>query len=201
MRTIALVSGGKDSWYSLYILLQQGFEIVCTVTFSPRNPESYMLHSIKTQLVKKQSELANIKNYTFEVSGEKEKEVEEMKEWLKKIKDLEKAEALVCGAIMSEYQRHRIDMIAEELGLVSYTPLWHKNEEKLLKEIVQSGFKFQVVLTAAEGIERWKNQIISEKNVKEFIKDLKKARANVSGEGGEYETLVIESPLFKLQSF
>ena len=201
MRAMALVSGGKDSWYALYLLLQQGFEIVCTVTFSPKNPESYMLHSIKTELVKKQSELAGIKNYTLIVSGEKEKEVEEMKEKLRIIKEKENIEALICGAIRSEYQKHRIDMISEEINLISYAPLWHKDEESLLKEITYSGFKFKVVLTAAEGIDQWYTKVIDENNVNSFIKDLKKARANVSGEGGEYETLVIDSPLFKIQSF
>ena len=201
MRTIALVSGGKDSWYSLYLLLQQGFEIACTVTFSPKNPESYMLHSIKTHVVKKQSKLAGIRNYTISVSGEKEREVDEMKRWIAKIKEKEMAEALVSGAIRSDYQKCRIDMIAEELGLASYTPLWNKDEEKLLREITYSGFKFQIVAALAEGIEHWKDKIIDENNVDLFIKDLKKSRANISGEGGEYETLVVESPLFRLQSF
>ncbi len=197
MRVITLVSGGKDSWYAYYIMLQQGFEIPCVVTFLPKNKESFMLHHPFADRVSLQTKKANLKHYIFEVSGEKEREIEEMKEHLRKIVGKENVEGLICGAIRSEYQKQRIDFICEELGLISYSPLWHKNEEELTKEIVSdAGFEFLVVETCAEGIEKWKGKIINKENVKEFISDLKKARCNISGEGGEYETFVIKTPFF-----
>jgi ABC transporter with metal-binding/Fe-S-binding domain ATP-binding protein len=196
MKVCAIVSGGKDSLYALYLAIQQGFEVTSVVTFIAHR-ESWMLHIPNVKWVELQTKLMGLKHNLFYVSGEREKEVEEMKEKLKEAVKEEKIEALVCGAIKSEYQKHRIDMICEELGIISYSPLWHKNAEILLKEIVEAGFRFMVTRVAAEGIERWLGIEINEENVDEFINNLKVCSVDVCGEGGEYETFVVEAPIFK----
>lgn len=200
MKLLALISGGKDSWYSYYVMLQKGFEIPVIVTFIPKNPESYMLQHAMTEKVPRQVKNLKIpaKHFAFEVSGEKEKEVQEMKKYLERIVKTEKIEGITSGAILSEYQKQRIDFICQELGVVSYAPLWHKDQEMLLREIIlEVGFEFLVAETFAEGIEKWKGKKITKKNLDEFIAELKKSKANISGEGGEYETFVTKAPFFK----
>jgi len=197
MRVIALISGGKDSWYAYYLMLLSGFEISCAVTFLPKNKESFMFHHPLAEKVFLQAGYANLKHYGFEVSGKKEKEVVEMKENLRKVVEKENAKGLICGAIRSGYQRQRIDFICEELNLISYFPLWNKEEEKLTREMVEdAGFEFLIAETCAEGIERWKGKVITKENLEDFLSDLKRARCNLSGEGGEYETFLIRAPFF-----
>jgi diphthine-ammonia ligase len=201
MRLLALISGGKDSWYSYYLMLQNGIDIPCVITFIPNNPESYMLQ--RPMVDKVPDQIKNMKtppkHFVFAVSGKKEGEVEEMKKHLEKIVKEEKIEGIISGAILSEYQKQRIDFICEELGVISYAPLWHKDQEPLLTEIVkEAGFEFLVADTCAEGIEQWRMKKINPKNLDAFIKDLKKAQANISGEGGEYETFVVKTPFFKV---
>ena len=197
MRVCAVVSGGKDSWYAVYIAMLYGFEINPIVTFIPKKEDSYMLHNVNVAWVALQARVAGFKHYTFEVSGEREKEVEEMKKYLTEIVRKNSVEAVVCGAVKSEYQKYRIDMMCEELGVKSYAPLWHKNEAMLLHEIVNSGFEFIITKIAAEGIEKWVGKKINEGNVDEFIFDLKRLRVNLIGEGGEYETFLLDAPFFK----
>lgn len=197
MKAIALISGGKDSWYAYYLMLLSGFEIPCAVTFIPKNKESFMFHHPLAEKVSEQARLANLKHYAFEVSGKKEEEVFEAKKWLKEIVEREKVKGLICGAIRSWYQRQRIDFIGEELGLATYFPLWLKDEKKLIKEMVkEAGFEFLIAETCAEGIWQWKGKIITKDNLEDFLSDLKKARCNPSGEGGEYETFLIKAPFF-----
>lgn len=201
MKLLSLISGGKDSWYALFVMMQEGHEISDAVTFIPKNPESYMLQHAMTPDVKEQfSKITlNIRHHIFEVSGEKEKEIEEMKNLLAPIVRKEKIDGIVCGALASEYQKQRIDFICEELGIRSYAPLWHKSEENLIKEIIDSaGFEFLIAAIGAEGIDNWHLKKITKTNLPAFISDLKKARCNVSGEGGEYETFVTKTPFFKI---
>ncbi|MBN2095446.1 MAG: diphthine--ammonia ligase [Candidatus Aenigmarchaeota archaeon] len=201
MKLLSLISSGKDSWYAYYLMLQQGFDIPVAVTFIPKNPESYMLQhpfAEKTPL-----QIKNMKSpprhVLFNVSGVKEKEVEEMKSHLEKLVKAEKIEGIISGALASEYQKQRLDLICEELGVVSYAPLWHKDQERYLQEVVlEAGFEFLIADTCAEGIEKWKGRMINPENLGHFIKDLRKARANISGEGGEYETFVTKSPFFEM---
>ncbi len=197
MRALALLSGGKDSWYAAYLASLMGMELKLAVTFIPESKDSYMLHYPTLDLVPIQCKLARISQLSFGVSGVKEKEVEEMTSHLRKLVDEYDIKALVCGAVQSEYQKMRVEFIAEELGLISYAPLWKKDERNLLEEIVRdAGFRFLVVRVAAEGLENWIGKIVDNRNFDSFLNDLEKARANPIGEGGEYETLVIYMPLF-----
>lgn len=196
MRALAIVSGGKDSIYAFWLMLQQGFEIEKWITFIPKLKESYMLHSINVEHVSLQAKLSEVKHNEIFVTGEKEEEVVEMMHYLKAYKEKLGFEALISGAVRSEYQKHRLDFICNELGIASYAPLWHKNSERLLKEMVEYGFEF-IIIYGGEELERWVGARITEENVHAFIEDLKKHGCDISGEGGEYETFVVKTPFWK----
>ncbi len=197
MRLIALVSGGKDGWYSYYLMLQEGFEIPVVACFQPARSDSYMLHHPNTYLVPVQARLAGVECKSFTVSGRKEEEVEEMLLHLSGIVREYGVEGIVSGAVKSDYQKHRIDMIGQELGIATYAPLWHKPEERLLREMVeQAGIEFVVSRTAAEGLEEWAGKRVSRENLDEFTRSLEESMASRIGEGGEYETLVVGAPFF-----
>lgn len=201
MKLAAVISGGKDSWYSYYKMLREGYEIPVVVTFIPKRDDSYMFHHPLADKVSSQLKKMDVKHYVFEVSGEKEKEVEEMKKKLREVVEKEGIEGLISGAVKSNYQRQRIDKICSDLGIKSFAPLWHMDEERMLKEIVDSGFEFLVTEICAEGVEKWEKVVIKKGNLEDFIKDLKEVEANVSAEGGDYETFVVKSPMFVVEDF
>ncbi len=198
MRFVSIFSGGKDSTYALYLTLKSGWELVSLVTFTPKKEYSWMLHHPLVSLTSLQASAMGFEQRIFTVSGEKEKEVDEMFEHLKKLKSETDFEAIVTGAIASTYQKKRIDSIAEKLGVVSHAPLWHKNQEELLREIVNSGFKFMITSVSTEGLgKEWLGKIVDKSNIEELISLAKKNKFNAAGEGGEYETFVVDCPLFK----
>ena len=197
MKALCLISGGKDSWYACQLARHMGLEISGIVNFISENEASYMLHVVNAKFVRMQAEAAGIKYHVFHVTGLKEMEVDEMKRHLRDVVKKENIEMIVSGAVLSDYQKHRIDMICEELGIISYAPLWHKDEEMILREVVSAGIKFVVVRTAADGIDGWIGKEINAENVDDFIESLKRAGVNLMGEGGEYETFVTSSPIFK----
>ena len=92
----------------------------------------------------------------------------------------------------------RIEKICYNLGIKSFTPLWHKDQELLLREQVNAGFKVIVVGVFAQGFNKsWLGRIIDEQYIDEIVKLHKKHGINTAGEGGELETLVIDGPIYK----
>lgn len=196
MKLASLISGGKDSIYATYLAMQKGHEIKYLVTIFPERQDSWMFHHPCIELTKLQAEALGIKQIIGKTIGEKEKELEDLRKVLEKIRN--EVEGVVSGAIASNYQKIRIDRICEELGLESLTPLWNEDQEKLLKEEVGSGFEIIITGVFAEGFNKsWLGRKIDFKTIEELKKLNKKFRTNISAEGGEYESFVLNCPIFK----
>jgi len=193
MKVGALISGAKDSMYAAYAASKK-HELVCLINLIPEKPDSWMFHVPNLHLVPKQAELIGLPLISIPTSGEKEKELDDLKEAVRIAKDKYKIKGVVSGAIASEYQKSRIDRICEELGLESIVPIWHMNAEQYMHKLVLEGFEVIIVGVAAEGFnESWLGRKID----RNTIADLKKLKIHIAGEGGEYETFVLDCPLFK----
>lgn len=176
--------------------IEQGNEIKYLVTMFPEREDSWMFHHPCIELTRLQAEALEIKQIAVKTKGEKEKELEDLKKTLKEIK--EDVEGVVSGAVESTYQKSRIDKICKELGLESIAPLWHRNPERLLREEVGSGFEIIVTGVFAEGFdESWLGRKIDEECIEDLKKLSKRYGIHICGEGGEYDSLTLDCPLFK----
>ncbi len=193
-----LCSGGKDSLLAAHIMKKLNYEIKCLLTIKSKNKESYMFHTPAINLVEMQSKASGIPLIEEETSGEKEKELEDLKKLLIRAKKEYKIEGIITGALYSQYQRERIERISDELDLKTYSPLWHLQQESELRELLREGFKITMTAIAGEGLSKeWLGRIIREEELKELIRLNKKIGFHIAGEGGEYESLVLDCPLFK----
>jgi ABC transporter with metal-binding/Fe-S-binding domain ATP-binding protein len=193
MRVSALFSGGKDSTYALYLLQQQGWDVVSLLTVVPKASDSYMFHYPNIRWTKLQAESMNIAIKYKESSGLKEEELKDVEVLMAE----EDADGFVCGAIASDYQWSRLNEIAHRLGKPMYAPLWRKDQLTLLEDMVQAGFKFMIAGVYAEGFdEGWLGKVITSHSIKELERLRDKHRISVAGEGGELETFVLDGPNF-----
>jgi len=193
MKVAALFSGGKDSIFAVYITQQYGWDVSHLVTLLPEKQDSYMFHSINIHLTELLAEAINIPLVKKSTKGEKEKELIDLKNLLQDLK----IDGVISGAIASEYQRTRIEKICDEIGIKSFTPLWHKNQELLLRDQVKAGFHIIIVGVFASGFdETWLGKIIDEQTIDTLVSLHEKYQINIAGEGGEFETLVLDGPLF-----
>jgi len=194
----ALVSGGKDSIYAMHLMQKQNYKIGCLVTLRSKNPDSYMFHTPAIDMVKLQAEAMELPLLTYKTEGVKEKELEDLREALKLAKDKFKVDGIITGALYSIYQRDRIERICDELSLKVFSPLWHINQETEMKEILDSGIEFIMTAVAAEGLDKtWLGKSITYKDITKLARLNKKIGLNIAGEGGEFESLVINAPFFK----
>lgn len=198
MQIGALVSGGKDSIYATYVALSQAWEIACLVTMLPSTDSSYMFHFPNVKMTWLQAAAMDLPLIRGRTRGEKEKELNELNATLDDAKQQYDLDGIVSGAIASEYQRTRIDRICDQLGLRSFTPLWHKDPEKLLREEITSGFEIIVSSVSAQGLTSdWLGRQIDEHAVDDLKQLNLKYGVHIAFEGGEGETLVLDCPLFK----
>jgi asparagine synthase (glutamine-hydrolysing) len=67
-----------------------------------------------------------------------------------------------------------------------------------MKELLMNNFKFIMVKVAAMGLDdSWLGKIITNNELENLIALKKKYGINIAGEGGEYESIVLDAPLFK----
>ena len=193
MRVAVLATGGKDSVLALHRVLNEGYEVGYLVSMIPLREDSWMFHYPNIHLVDLFADAVEIPLVKAETSGIKEKEVEDLKHLIEKLD----VEGIVSGAVSSNYQKVRIDKVCRQLRLKSVMPLWHEKELDILNEILD--LKFEVVITGvyAYGFDKeWLGRKIDENTVEDLMELNRKYGVSLVGEGGEYETLVLDAPFF-----
>lgn len=198
MKTAVLFSGGKDSCYSAYLAKKKGHELTCLISVFSKNKESYMFHTPSIKKTKKQAKVMGIPLIIQKTKGKKEEELKDLEKVISKAKNKYKIEGIVTGALHSVYQASRIQKICDSLDLKCINPLWHKDEIEYLNELIKNKFKVIITAVAAYPLDKsWLGRKIDEKFIEE-VKQLKeKYQIHPAGEGGEFETFVLNCPLFK----
>ncbi len=200
MKLALLFSGGKDSTYAGYLAKQMTYEISCLISIYSKNKESFMFHTPSISKTQKQAQVMEIPLIIQKTKGNKEDELKDLEKAIKKAKREFNIEGVVTGAIQSVYQATRIQKICDKLNLECFNPLWQKNELEYLEELIKEKFKVIIVGVYAYPLDKsWLGKEIN----KDFIKQVKelntKYKIHPAGEGGEFETFVLDCPLFKKQ--
>lgn len=189
-------SGGKDSTYTILKAIKDKHKVKYLFTVKPKKSDSYMFHSVALEITKIQAKLMNIKHFYIKVSGEKEREVNELIKKLKKFS--KKIDAIGIGGIRSKYQYERFKKICDKLNLKLYAPLLSVNCLEYWNLLLEKKFKIIFTKVSAEGLERnFLGKIIDRSFLDELIERSKKYGFDLCFEGGEAETLVLDCPLFR----
>lgn len=194
LRVAVLATGGKDSTLALHHALIEGHEIAYLASMIPLREDSWMFHYPNIRMVDLFAEAVEIPLVKAETLGVKEEEVEDLKQLIRKLD----VDGLVSGGIASNYQKTRVDSICKQLGLKCIAPLWHRDPAEILKEILD--LRFEVVITGvyAHGFDsKWLGRKINAETVEDLVRLNKKYGVSLVGEGGEYETLVLDTGFFK----
>ncbi|MCK8517597.1 diphthine--ammonia ligase [Methanoculleus sp. 7T] len=196
MRLGVLFSGGKDSLFACWKAMQHE-EVACLITVVSRNPESYMFHTPNIRLAALQAEAAGLPLVEVETAGEKEAELQDLKRALLLAKERFGIEGIVTGAILSVYQATRVQRVCRELDLWCFNPLWHADQETYMEELIGAGF--QVIIAGVFSYPfdaSWLGREIDRRTLDELRNAARKYRITLTGEGGEFETFVIDAPFF-----
>lgn len=196
-RAVALYSGGKDSHYSVLVSYNQGISVEALVVVLPRREDSWLFHTVNAAWSRLHGDAMEMPVHMVPVSGLKNSEYFELRNSLRQLlAAYPEVDYLVVGAVKSKYQLERFKTLSEELGLKLHAPLWGQNEEELLKREVG---ELRFIVTAIQAY-CLSSRLLGNPSSSEIVYLLTKAHrecgVSLVGEGGEFETFVIGSPLF-----
>lgn len=219
MKFVGLVSGGKDSCFNILHCMANGHELIALANLYPANLapgneelDSFMYQTVGFPAVAHYGDCLQVPLYREEIRGSAKRtsldyeqtqddESEDLFRLLSHVKashpDLE---AVSVGAILSTYQRLRVENVCRRLGIVSLAYLWLRDQAELLHEMTtQSHLDIRLIKAAGIGL----NSVHVGQPLVSLVPLLTKLNTqygfHLCGEGGEYETLVLDGPdcLFK----
>lgn len=215
MKVISLISGGKDSIFHMLECVRHGHELVALANLQPpetsiEDMDSWCFQTVGHGVIEAVAECLELPLFRVKIRGglvnsqlayseSKDDEVEDMYELLLKAKTaMPDIQAVGCGAILSTYQRTRVENVCQRLGLTSLAYLWQRDQVELLQEMVDSGMEAIIIKVAAMGLSPSTHLGKTIKELAPFLIDAqKKFGCNPCGEGGEYESFTLDCPLYK----
>ncbi|XP_076442898.1 uncharacterized protein LOC143281556 [Babylonia areolata] len=211
MKTVALISGGKDSCFNMVQCVAEGHHIVALANLQPQDKDeldSYMYQTVGHQAIELYAEAMGLPLYRHVIQGtaldtgrdyipQDSDEVEDLYQLLSKIQKEMDIEAVAVGAILSDYQRVRVESVCTRLALTPLAYLWRRQQDELLMEMVECQMEAIIIKVAALGLMPEKHLGLSLKQIYPHMMNMHQQYGlNVCGEGGEYETFTLDCPLF-----
>jgi len=221
MRLAVLSSGGKDSTYACWWAIMQGWSVEALITVHITTDDSMMFQLPNTSLAGLQACSIGVPWLPILSQGKEDDEIADLENGIRGESDVKAAfervkndaesidypvdlalqtapleiDALVVGALRSDYQKTRIERMCERLNLISYCPLWHHSPEEHMQSLVEHGFDVRIVSVSADGMgEEWLGKKLNHDSLQALTKTSNKFRFNLDGEGGEFETIVVDAP-------
>jgi diphthine-ammonia ligase len=237
LKVIALISGGKDSLFSILHCLANGHEIVALGNLYPddvkvdnsgqqieneQDTDSYMYQTVGHSVVAHYAEALDIPVYRHPLSGRavdksldyspsgvndgQQDEAENLRLLLQEIiAKHPEANAVSTGAILSTYQRMRVESVAIRLKLVPLSYLWQypylppHRDSSLLEDMQNVRMDSRLIKVASGGLdETFLDRTVSDPKtalrMTQKMKYFEPAVGAILGEGGEFETLALSGP-------
>ena len=180
MKCVALISGGKDSWFNAMHCVANGHEIVALANLhpAPTRPgiipyslfrliedelDSFMYQTVGHDAIHLQAECYPVPLYREVISGEsldqslnytttEKDETEDLFRLLSRVKEAQPdIQGVSVGAILSNYQRTRVENVCARLGLTPLAYLWQRDQKEILADIIASGLVAVIIKVAAVG--------------------------------------------------
>ena len=198
MKLAAMCSGGKDSAFAAYQASRDGHTLACLITLIPESPESYMFHYPNSDKTSLHASAMGIPLLKGETLGVKEDELNDLRGLLSVAAQRYGIDGIVTGGLASEYQKARFEKVCNDIGIECLSPLWGKDQEQHLRDLLEHGFEIIFTGVSAAGFgPEWLGRRLDLNAINELINLHHRYSINIALEGGEGETFALASPLFQ----
>ena len=209
-RWIGLFSGGKDSSFAIHSAQESGRNIDRLLTMQPTG-ESFLFHRPAIAITELLAESMDIPLTLYDMpemaqdssmssTDKGDQEAAVLTEAIETIlsESADPYTGIVSGAVASEFQFTRLEQLCASYDLEHVAPLWHCDTKKALSSMVAAGFDIRIVAVAAEGLdESWLGRQLNAEAIEELHQLADAVGIHPMGEGGEYETLVVDGPMYR----
>ena len=205
---VALVSGGKDSVMAAMMAQSYGHNIVALANLLPADGDveeldSHCFQTVGHRAVGVYHELTGLPLFrrkivgtsahvemSYDVCDERVKgdEVEDLRALLAAVvRELPNVRAVTSGAILSDYQRLRVEAVCADLGLTSLAYLWRQPQGLMLETICASDVDAVLCKVAAMGLKPDRDLGRSLVDARGTLYEIESAYgSHCCGEGGEF---------------
>lgn len=229
LNVIALISGGKDSLFSILHCQANGHTVVALANLHPKSSNnddedinSYMYQTVGHSIIPLYEQALGIPLYRQEIAGktvnasrdyeaplaeQDQDETEDLVPLLRSVMEAHpEANAVSTGAILSTYQRTRVESVALRLGLTPLSYLWQYpllppyTQSSLLHDMATIGQEAIIIKTASGGMDETflGFDVASQRTIGRVGKAMarfgEQSNGAILGEGGEFETLALDGP-------
>ncbi|KAK3718333.1 hypothetical protein LTR37_005146 [Vermiconidia calcicola] len=231
LKAVCLISGGKDSLFSMLHCLANGHEVLALANLHPpldndgvEDMDSYMYQTVGHAVIPLYEKALELPLYRQQILGsavnqsksygaaygmapdhadETESLVPLLRTVIAKHSDVN---AVNTGAILSDYQRTRVESVAIRLGLTPLSYLWQwpnippHSQTSLLEDMNAVDQDARIIKVASGGLDDtflWQN-VADPHTIGRLERAAKRFGGSEDGaalgEGGEYETLAVAGP-------
>lgn len=197
-KSIALFSGGKDSFYAVQrTLKEETLDLLVSVCSPNGNTQLHAGPETTKSIREAQLNAIGLPFRQLEISYDKDY-LHELFIALKRIVDGESTRYLITGDLWHPYTGGIGDMLAGALGVKLIRPAREKCPSKdyaveYMRSVLNEGIE-GVVVSIREGLPK---ELVGRRIDNEFINELSAKGLDVAGESGEYQSLVVSAPIMK----
>ena len=198
MKLACLFSGGKDSTYSVLKARGMGHETVCLITMHPPADDSLVFHYPNIRITRQLAESMQIPLVESEIQGRSiDDESRALEDAIVQARAQYPIDGILTGGISSRFQKQVFDKICSNNKMTPVAPVWGSEPLEYMHELLDKGFQIMIVAVSAMGLgKEWLGTILDRASLAGLYALSKKNGFNVSFEGGEAETLVVDCPLY-----
>ena len=197
MDVAVLYSGGKDSTYAIEYCMKKNWNIKYLLSVKPSRTDCYLFHYATVEHTRELAKILGIRHVL--VGCDVADPAQEANIVKNVVLSNERVDAVVLGGVgLQETQIRslqnallpfKIEVFASHAGLDSYD---------LLKEMISRGYEIIITEIASDGLtEKHLGFRLNNETFDYFNKLSQKYGFEILGEGGYYNSLVVDGPIFK----
>ena len=183
-------SGGKDSCLALWRAIEMGGVPQALLTMLDERGQRSRSHGLPVEVLQAQAGSLGIPLITAQASWE---DYEDAFIAALRTAASEGAQASVFGDIDFEENRAWEEKVSRQAELKAYIPLWQQSREELLRTFLELGFKTTIIATKDDKLGK---RFLGRELDSALLVEFEQAGIDLSGEAGEYHTIVTDGPLF-----
>lgn len=196
MKVAILFSGGKDSVYAVEYAMQRGWQIAYLLSIKPKRTDCYLFHFAGVEATPKLAEALELKHiYAHCNIADPEKEAKLVREIVSK----NRVDALILGGVgLQETQIRALQHALMPLRIEVFASHAGFDHEEIMQEMLEKGYEIRIAQFAVEGLGMdWLGKKLDREAFENLKERSQKFGFHIGGEGGHYDTIVLDGPIFK----
>ncbi len=198
MNVAVLYSGGKDSTYALDFAKEKGWNVKYLLSVKPTRKDCFLFHFATVEHTPKIAEMLGLKHILVPCHvADPALEADIVRKEVERMQKNDPVEAVILGGTgLQETQLRSVQNALRPLGIEVFAAHAGLEHADVMEEMTAKGFEFVITQVASDGLMQWLGKKITKENLPSLLKDSVKFGFHSGGEGGYYDSLVVDCHLF-----